>query len=219
VQKQRKLVIVGDSAFAEVAYEYFTHDSVYEVVAFSVESPYLRRDRLFGLPVVPFETLEQQYSPADHWFFAALVYTDTNRLRARLYASARAKGYRAASYVSPRAFVWHNVQMGEHCFIFENTVIQAFASIGDNVVLWTGDFVGHHSRIGSHAFLAAHVTVSGFVSVGEHVFLGANSTIVNNVAVGSRCLVGAAALVLADIPDDRTVVGIWKKSTAGTDKG
>ena len=30
-----KLVIIGDSAFAEVAYEYFTHDSEYEVVGSS----------------------------------------------------------------------------------------------------------------------------------------------------------------------------------------
>ena len=27
--KSRKLVIIGDTAFAEIAYEYFTHDSPY----------------------------------------------------------------------------------------------------------------------------------------------------------------------------------------------
>ena len=31
-----KLLIVGDGAFAEVAYEYFTEDSEYEVVGFAV---------------------------------------------------------------------------------------------------------------------------------------------------------------------------------------
>ena len=53
MDKERKLLLVGDSAFAEVAYEYFTHDSIYQVVAFSVEAAYLKRDTLFGLPVVP----------------------------------------------------------------------------------------------------------------------------------------------------------------------
>ena len=37
MEKKHKLVIVGDSAFAEVAYEYFSWDSDYEVVGFSVE--------------------------------------------------------------------------------------------------------------------------------------------------------------------------------------
>ena len=42
--KYRKLVLLGDSSFAEVAYEYFTYDSPYNVVAFAVERPPLKRD-------------------------------------------------------------------------------------------------------------------------------------------------------------------------------
>src|SRR5437764_9876399 len=98
--KDRKLILIGDSAFAEVAYEYFTHDSPYEVVAFSVEKAYLKRDRLFGLPVVPFEELGRHFEPATHSFYAALVYTNLNRLRARLYREAKAIGYTPASYIS-----------------------------------------------------------------------------------------------------------------------
>jgi len=211
VQKERKLVIVGDSPWAQVAYEYFTHDSIYEVVAFSVESPFLQRTTLLGLPVVPFETLEQVYDPADHWFLAALVFRDRNRLRARLYAAAKAKGYRPASYLSSRAIVWPSVQIGEHCFICESTVLQPFTTIGDNVVVGPGSLLGHHSRLGNHVFLSGNVTVAGLVSVGEYAFLGLNSTIIDPVVVGDRCIVGAAALVLADVPEDQTVVGIWKK--------
>lgn len=103
-----KLVLLGDSAFAEVAYKYFTHDSDFSVVAFAVERPFHRRCELLGLPVVAFEDLEQRFAPEEHWFFAALVYTQGNALRARLYEAAKAKGYRLASYVSSRAFVWHN---------------------------------------------------------------------------------------------------------------
>ena len=34
--KVRKLVIFGIEDFADIAYEYFTHDSEYEVVGFTV---------------------------------------------------------------------------------------------------------------------------------------------------------------------------------------
>src|SRR5690349_3811524 len=110
MHKDRKLILIGDSAFAEVAYEYFTHDSPYEVIAFSVERAFQKRDRLFGLPVVPFEDLERQFEPAAHSFYAALVYTNLNRPRARLYRETKAKGYTPASYVSRRAFIWPNVK-------------------------------------------------------------------------------------------------------------
>jgi sugar O-acyltransferase (sialic acid O-acetyltransferase NeuD family) len=205
--KDRKLILLGDSAFAEVAYEYFTHDSPYEVVAFSVEQAYLKRDRLFGVPVVPFEELERHYAPHGHWFYAALVYSRLNRLRARLYSAAKAKGYLAASYVSPRAFVWRNVRVGEHCFIFENNVVQPFVRLGDNVVLWSGNHIGHHTTIGDHCFISSHVVVSGFCEVGPSCFFGVNATLGNNVKVGADCLIGAGAVVVKDVPEDTLVRG------------
>lgn len=210
-EKTGKLVIIGDSAFAEIAYEYFTHDSPFEVAAFAVEKEYLKRDSLFGVPVVPFETVQEKYAPASHHFYAANVYTQGNRLRTRLYHSAKQKGYRPASYVSPHAFVWRNVKLGEHVFIFENNVVQPFVSLGDNVVLWSGNHIGHHSKIGSHCFVSSHVVVSGFCEVGESCFLGVNSTISNNIKIGRDCVIGASSTVVGEVPDEQTVVGLWKK--------
>jgi sugar O-acyltransferase (sialic acid O-acetyltransferase NeuD family) len=209
--KTRKLIIIGDSAFAEIAYEYFTHDSDYEVVGFSVERGYLKRDALFALPVVEFECLPERFSPAEHSFFAANVYTQKNRLRMRLYHAARDLGYSAASYISSRAFVWSNCKVGEHCFIFENNVVQPFVTIGDNVVLWSGNHIGHHSTIKAHCFVSSHVVVSGFCQIGESCFMGVNSTVANNLSIGDNCIVGAGALVLGDVGDNETVVGVWKK--------
>src|SRR5437764_6098804 len=93
-----KLVIIGDGEFAEIACEYFTHDSPYEVVAFAVERPYLKKPELFGRPVVAFEEVERLYPPQSHQAFVAVTFTRLNRVRARLYGAAKAKGYRLANY-------------------------------------------------------------------------------------------------------------------------
>jgi len=196
--KDKKLVIVGDSAFAEVAYEYFTHDSPYKVVGFSVEREYHERDRLFDLPVVDFEDIERRFSPAEHAVYVAVVYTQLNRLRARLCSAAKRKGYTMASYVSPRAFVWRNAEIGEHCFIFEDNTVQPFVKIGDNCVLWSGNHIGHHSSIGNHCFISSHVVISGFVNVGDFVFLGVNSTISNNVTIAKNCWIGPGVTIKKD---------------------
>ncbi len=205
MQKDRNLILIGDSAFAEVAYEYFTHDSPYEVVGFSVERAFMKRDRLFGLPVVAFEELEQHFEPASHSYFAALVYTNLNRLRARLHLQTREKGYVPASFISSRAMVWPNARIGEHCFILENNVVQPFVTIGDNVILWSGNHVGHHSTIRDHCFVSSHVVISGFVDMGTHCFVGVNATVGNNVTIGSDCLIGAGAVITKDLGADSIV--------------
>lgn len=200
--KTKKLVILGDSAFAEVAYECFTRDSEYEVVGFSVDSAFLRRDQLFGLPVVPFEEIERVFDPTEVEFYAALVYSQLNRLRTRFYELAKGKGYRPASYVSTRAFVWPNAELGEHCFIFEDNTIQPFVKIGNNVVLWSGNHIGHHSVIEDNCFISSHAVVSGFCRVGSNTFVGVNSAIANNVVIGADNWLGVGVNILGDTGPD-----------------
>lgn len=205
---KRRLVIVGDSAFAEVAYECFTRDSEYEVAGFAVEAAFLSRPTLFGLPVVPLESVEQHFPPSDFEFYAALVYTQLNRLRSRLFQAMKDKGYRAASYISSRAFVWPNVEIGEHCFVFEHNTLQPFVRIGTNVVVWSGNHIGHHSTIEDNCFLASHVVVSGFCTVGRNTFIGVNATLANNVTIAPDNWIGMGALIGHDTEPDQLFKGV-----------
>ncbi|WP_207540773.1 acetyltransferase [Sabulicella rubraurantiaca] len=188
--KTSDLVLIGDSAFAEVAHEYFEAYTEYRVVAFAVEQAYLTRDRLQDLPVVPFETLHETHPPATHHVHVAVVYTLLNRLRARLVEAARARGYPLASFVSPQAFIAPSAEIGEHCFIFENNVVQSHVSIGRNVVLWSGNHIGHHSRIADNVFISSHVVISGLCSVGANSFLGVNSALADRTVLAEDCWVG-----------------------------
>ncbi|WP_370675585.1 acetyltransferase [Pleomorphomonas sp. PLEO] len=208
MEKNKKIVILGDSAFAEVAYECFTHDSPYEVIGFAVEAAFLQRNKLFELPVVALETLEQSFDPENVYFYAALVYTELNRLRTRLMHVAKSKGFRPASYVSSRSFVWHNVKLGEHAFIFEDNTVQPFVVVGENVVLWSGNHIGHHSRIGDNCFISSHVVVSGFCDVGANTFIGVNASLANNIQVGRDNWIGPGVTLLQNTEENQLFKGL-----------
>jgi acetyltransferase-like isoleucine patch superfamily enzyme len=47
--------------------------------------------------------------------------------------------------------------------------------------------------------------------VGKACFMGVNSTVSNNTNIGNNCIIGAGALILSDVEDNQTAVGIWKK--------
>jgi len=194
-----KLIIVGDRVFAEIAYEYFTHDSPYEIVGFSVEAQYRERDELLGLPVLDFETLPETHDPEAHAVYVALTYGQVNRVRTRLAQDAKRLGYGLASYVSSNAFVWRNVQLGEHCFIFEDNTVQPFVTVGNNVIMWSGNHIGHHSTIRDNVFVSSHVVVSGGVEVGENSFLGVNSTFVNDITIGRDTWIGPDVVITRDV--------------------
>ena len=144
----KKLVIVGDGETAEMAYEYFTYDSPYDVVAFAVEAEYARKSEFAGLPVVHFEEVERLYPPGTHEAFAAISYTQLNRVRARLYQATKAKGYILASYVSSKAFVWRNVEIGENCFLGVNSCIANNIQIAPDCVIGMGAVIHKNTEAG-----------------------------------------------------------------------
>ena len=207
VTKSKQIFIVGDGAFAQIAYEYFTHDSEYEVVAFAVEKEFMSQQTLFGLPVVPYEDLLESHPPGRFGFFAALAYNQLNRLRHRFYRDLVSKNYEPVSYISSRAFVWGNVQLGDHVFIFEDNTLQPFVTVGPNTVIWSGNHIGHHSQIGRNCFISSHVVISGFVSVGDNCFLGVNSTISNNLEISADTFVGMNASVSSGTNQGAVVKG------------
>ncbi len=204
---KERLVIIGEGETGEIAYEYFTKDTNFEVAAFSAEKKYMKNQTLYGLPVVPLEELENSFSPDDFRVFVAVSFTGLNRVRAKLLETAKLKGYRPCTYISPKAFVGEGAQIGENCFIFENVVIQREAKICDNVTIWTGSSIAHRSVVGANCFIASQVAVSGFCNIGEFCFLGANSCTIDRVNIAKDTVVGAGAVVVGDTESGKIYVG------------
>ena len=195
------VVVFGTGEQADVAHFYLTHDSPYEITAFTVDAKYLEASSFKGLPVLPFEEIPSKFPPAANAIFVAIGYKGVNALRTEKYLAAKAIGYKLISYVSSKATVWPGFRVGENCFILEDNTIQPFVTIGNNVTLWSGNHVGHHSTIGDHCFVTSHVVISGGVNIGEACFIGVNATIRDHVKLGKACVIGAGSLILQDAAD------------------
>ena len=190
-----KVVIFGIGKIADEAYYYFSNDSDHTIVAFTVDAAYKTRESLFGLPVVPFGSVTEIYPPGEYKMFIAVGYQNLNRLRAEKYDQAKAMGYELVSYISSRAVNMGNVDIGDNCFILENSSIQPCSKIGNNVTLWSNNILGHHSEIKDHCYIAGHVSIAGHSIIGAFSFIGVNAVVGHEVRIGERCLIGAGARV------------------------
>ena len=204
---KKKLVIFGSGDIAQLAHFYFSTDSDYEVAAFTVDAAYIQEPTFCGLPVVAFENVATDYPPNEYDLFVALSYSKLNAVRKEKYLAAKALGYKLTSFVSSRATVLNEGNIGENCFIFEDNTIQPFAKIGNNITLWSGNHIGHHSVIHDHTFIASHVVVSGGVEIGEQCFIGVNATLRDHIKIGDKCVIGAGALLLADAEPEGVYIG------------
>ena len=202
---KKNLLIFGIEDFADIAYEYFTKDSDYKVVGFTVGREYMKSAQHLNLPIFPFEDLESSQFKHETHMFIAITYKELNAIRNDFSIQAKEKGFKLASYVSSRSFVWDNVKFGEHVFIFEDNTIQPFVQIGSNVVLWSGNHIGHHSKLANNLFISSHVVVSGWVNIGSNGFIGVNSTIANGVEIGDYFWISHGSVISKNVPSNSII--------------
>ncbi|ABQ03356.1 acetyltransferase [Flavobacterium johnsoniae] len=190
------VIIFGIQDFAELAHYYLENDSEHHVIAFAVNECYLPDNKMFkGLPVVAFENIEKKYSPKEFKFFAPMAPQKMNTLRENIYNNIKSKGYDLISYISTKATVF-NGSIGDNCFILENNTIQPFTTIGNNVVLWSGNHIGHHSLIKDHVTFTSHVVLSGHCIVESYCTFGVNSTIRDGLHIAEGTFVGMSATII-----------------------
>ena len=191
----QKVILFGNGQLACLNYMYLKHYSQYNVIAFTVDQGYLKEDKLFGLPVVPFENIQDIYSPEDFKLFIVMSYKKRNRPRAEKYFQAKEKGYELITYISPKAFIWPEHAIGENCFIQANIIIDPFCEIGNNVFMGPGTLVGHNAVIKDHCFIGPNSTILGATTIEPFCFIGANSTIKDGITIARNCVIGAGVAI------------------------
>lgn len=193
-----KVVVFGVGQWAELAHFYLTHDSPHEVAGFTLDAEYIEDREYKGLPVVPYDEVEQHFAPAEFKMFIPMSFKRMNHARAEKYYDAKKRGYELISYVSSKATTFPGFECGDNCFIFEDNTIQPFVKIGNNVVLWSGNHIGHHTIIKDHVMITSHVVISGSCTIEPFCFLGVNATVRDETVIARETLVGMGVTILKD---------------------
>ena len=128
-----------------------------------------------------------------------------NRARHRLARELAAPWIAA---IHPAAWVDPTVKVGAGAVIFAGAVVQADTIIGAHAIVNTGATVDHDCVIGDFAHLAPGARLAGGVTVGEGGFLATGSVAVPLAKIGPWATVGAGAVVLGEVADGETVVGV-----------
>lgn len=98
------------------------------------------------------------------------------------------------------------------------------ADIGESAVIGSGLSIGHpvgvvvggNVILGKNSFLLSGVVLGstsnkkggGEIIVGDNVYFGSGAKILGNIRIGNNVSIGANAVVIKDVPNDSTCVGV-----------
>jgi sugar O-acyltransferase (sialic acid O-acetyltransferase NeuD family) len=199
----KPVIVFGNQDSASTTHYYLSTDSDRQVVAFTVDQDRITDSTHEGLPVVPFEQIQEQFPPDQFDFIFPAGFQlsnpyNTNIFRRDRYQLIRSMGYQFVNYISSRALVADNVVIGENVLIYEGAIVQPFVEIGNNTIIRSGVNLGHHCMVQDHCFVSAEVTVGSRTRIGPQTFIGLNTTILNSITVAAGSFIGSSTLINRD---------------------
>lgn len=207
----KPIVFFGVGKIAEVISYYASEECGISIAAYTVDEKFKDKDVFLGKPVVPFESIEQNYPPEKYDMFIGIGYHQLNQLRTSKFNESQLKGYNLISIVSESCNLPKNVTYGKNCFIMPPSMIHPCVRLADNVFVFNGALVGHHSFIGNNCWITSNASIGGNASIGENSFLAMDVIIGNSISIGKNCFVGSNCQVIKDMLDEQVVISEGSK--------
>lgn len=132
-------------------------------------------------------------------------------------AQIKENGYHFETLIHPTAHVGLNAVIGEGTVVQRGVIVSCDCRIGMNCFLQAYCTIGHNTVIGDDCTVSTNVAVSGGVTIGENTYLAVGVSVIQGAVIGSDSVVGMAAVVIRDIPDN--VIALGNPARAMHNKG
>ena len=112
------------------------------------------------------------------------------------------------SIVHPSAQIAVHVSIGKGTAVMANAVINTCATVGEHCIINTNAVIEHDNYIEDYVHISPRASLGGTVRIGMLTHIGIGATVRNNTEICSECTVGAGAVVVKDIREPGTYVGV-----------
>ena len=113
--------------------------------------------------------------------------------------------------IHPSVNISDTSTVGKGCVICASCNVSCNTVIGDFCLLNISVTMGHDCVIGDFVSIMSGSCISGHVNIGDGAYLATNCTIVPSMKVGSNAKVGAGSVVIRNVRDGITVMGVPAK--------
>lgn len=201
----KQLIIIGASGHGKVVGDIATKMNQWDQINFLDE-----RDSIadFSGHHVIGKTHDAKAWCAEADFFIAV---GDNSLREKLQEEFELNGYSIATLIHPSAVIGDEVEIGSGTVVMAGVVINSSSKIGKGCILNTSCSIDHDNVLEDYVHVSPGAHLAGTVHIGRKNWIGIGSIIINNVSICEGCKIGAGAVIVRNINEAGTYVGVPAK--------
>src|SRR5699024_8497578 len=110
--------------------------------------------------------------------------------------------------IHPSAIIGSDVECGKGTAIMAGVIINSSTKIGRGCIVNTASTIDHDNVMDNFVHISPGANLAGRVKIGEATWVGIGSVVSNNISITSNCTIGAGAVVIKDIIESGTYVGV-----------
>ena len=182
----------------------------------NIDSPKIDRDATqFSYPK-PNSFKELPLINSSNWFSVlkslnikkVIITTSDLRERYKQIETARQKDFELINAIHESALIMDDAILGENLIIYPRVYVGYRAEVHTGVALNTGVQLDHHNVIKECAAIDPGVVFPGNVTVGRFTQVHTGVVTKNRISIGEGSIIGAGSVIVEDVPDGVTVVGV-----------
>ena len=197
----KSLVIIGTGGHAKVCLDIAELMGQWDEIVFFTEDQEVKE--FMGYKVV--DGLDVEPDNIEREYFVAI---GDSAKRKKWQESLVQKGASVCTLIHPSAIISRSVTIGMGTVVMAGTVVNPGTRIGDGCIINTSCSIDHDNSIGDFSHLSPGACTAGGVKIGESVWVGVGANIINNVKICGDCTMGAGSLIIVDIEEPGTYVGV-----------
>ena len=197
-----KLIIIGASGHGKVVADIAIKMNKWQSIAFLDDEESIKTS--MGLEVIG-KTADAFTYKDEADFFVAI---GNNAIREKVQEKLIEEGLNLVSLIHPSAIIGTGVEIDVGTVVMAGVVINSSTKIGKGCIINTSSSLDHDNVIEDYVHISPGARTAGSVGIGKGTWLGIGSVVSNNVNICSDCKVGAGSVVVKDITEPGTYVGV-----------
>ena len=201
----KKIMIIGAGGHGKVVAD-IAKKNGYSQIAFLDDNA--SDSHFSGYPVLGNSKCAIKYSDWD--FVVAIGNAET---RQRIQEQLQNNHLCTVSVIHPQAVIAEDVEIGEGTVIMAGAVVNPGAKLGKGCIINTCSSVDHDCCLGDYVHVSVGAHIAGDVKIGKHTWIGIGASVSNRIEITQECMIGAGAVVVKDIIESGTYIGVPAKKT------
>lgn len=206
----KKIILIGGGGHCKSCIDVIEQTGIYEIFGV-LDVAEKVGEKIFNYEIIGVDSEIQKYSDLGFEFLITVGQIKSAKTRMKIFHNLRQINAKMATIVSPLAYVSKYASLEEGTIVMHHAFVNAGAKVGMNVILNTACHLEHDSSVGDHCHISTGVFVNGDSKIGNETFIGSKTTVSSQVNVGNNVIIGAGSLVIKNIENNRTVIGVPTK--------